>query len=269
MLRRLALEPAFSVERSVGGRLEPIFASDSFEDCLRVFEAAPPGGELELRCGVRVLRSRRPAALLHPGPARERASPPAPRTSGTFAAGFASTIETERERTPMSPISLALAGLLAYRTCQGQGRLADMIGWTPPEGVASDAPSSTPGAAPGMMGTGNILDDLGRLFGGAGGGTFVSTISSGLADLMRRFQEAGHGAAAQSWIGTGPNQRLSPAELETALGSERLDWLQQRTVLSRAELLDGLSRELPEAVDKLTPDGRVPTECEAARLVRR
>jgi uncharacterized protein YidB (DUF937 family) len=59
---------------------------------------------------------------------------------------------------------------------------------------------------------------------------------------------------------------LSPTELEQALGQERIDWLTQQTGMSREELLAGLSRELPEAVDKLTPEGRLPTEQEAARM---
>jgi uncharacterized protein YidB (DUF937 family) len=60
---------------------------------------------------------------------------------------------------------------------------------------------------------------------------------------------------------------VSPSELEQALGPDKLAWLIQQTGLSREELLAGLSRELPKAVDQLTPDGRLPTEQEAARLV--
>ena len=37
--------------------------------------------------------------------------------------------------------------------------------------------------------------------------------------------------------------------------------------MSREELLKELSRELPEAVDKLTPEGRIPTEQEVPKLV--
>jgi uncharacterized protein YidB (DUF937 family) len=39
----------------------------------------------------------------------------------------------------------------------------------------------------------------------------------------------------------------------------------QQTGLPKDQLLTGLSSELPEAVDKLTPDGKVPTEEELTR----
>jgi uncharacterized protein YidB (DUF937 family) len=57
------------------------------------------------------------------------------------------------------------------------------------------------------------------------------------------------------------------SELEKALGREKISWLMQETGMSREELLSGLSRELPGVVDKLTPDGRLPTDREAARLL--
>ena len=46
-----------------------------------------------------------------------------------------------------------------------------------------------------------------------------------------------------------------------------LNQLTQHTGLSREELLSRLTRELPQAVDKMTPEGRLPTEQEASRLV--
>ena len=64
-----------------------------------------------------------------------------------------------------------------------------------------------------------------------------------------------------------PNAQISPGELEQALGEDRIRWLVQETGLSRADLLSGLSQSLPAAVDKLTPEGRTPTEREAAQLV--
>jgi uncharacterized protein YidB (DUF937 family) len=87
-----------------------------------------------------------------------------------------------------------------------------------------------------------------------------------LGDLLRQFQDGGHGDKARSWISTGANKPVLPNELETVLGSEKIAWLMKETGMSREELLAGLSRELPEAVDKLTPEGRIPTSEEAARM---
>jgi uncharacterized protein YidB (DUF937 family) len=154
----------------------------------------------------------------------------------------------------MSPITMALLGVLAYRTFQGKGRLADMFGRAPSSGTSGGASTTHPGGLGGLLG--------GLLGGGAGG-----ILSGGLGDLLKQFQQNGHGDKAQSWIASGPNKSVSPSELEQALGPDKISWLMDQTGLSREELLAGLSRELPKAVDQLTPNGRLPSEQEAARLV--
>ena len=60
----------------------------------------------------------------------------------------------------------------------------------------------------------------------------------------------------------GPNKQLTPAQLEQAIGPEVLDTLSKHTGLTREELLSRLSRELPDAVDKYTPNGRLPTNAD-------
>lgn len=148
----------------------------------------------------------------------------------------------------ISPMTLALLGTLAYRTLKGKGRLADMLGTAHPQG---DTRADAQGAGHG--GLGDLL--------GAG------AISDGLANLVNRFRQNGHGPEAESWISRGANSEMSPQQLEEALGEERVAWLEQQTGLSRAELLAGLSRSLPDAVDKLTPEGRIPEEHEVRRLM--
>ena len=157
----------------------------------------------------------------------------------------------------MSPMTMALMGLLAYRTFEGKGRLADMLGRTPGNAAA-------PNGTPGVAGTGGFGGMLGGLLGGGGAG---SILSGGLGDLLKQFQQNGQGDKAQSWIASGPNKPVLPSELEQALGPEKIAWLMQQTGMSREDLLAGLSRELPRVVDKLTPDGRIPTEQEAAHFL--
>jgi uncharacterized protein YidB (DUF937 family) len=148
----------------------------------------------------------------------------------------------------MDPITLALAGLLAYRTYQGQGKLAEWIG--------RQGPNADPAAASGTPGQQlpPLLQSLG-----------AAPLAQGLNDLMKDFQHKGFGETVKSWIETGPNKPVSTPQLEEALGPDKIAWLMQQTGLSREALLEGLSRELPTAVDQLTPDGRVPTEQEAAQ----
>ncbi|HEY7640571.1 MAG TPA: YidB family protein [Steroidobacteraceae bacterium] len=131
----------------------------------------------------------------------------------------------------MSPVMLGLMGLLAYRTLKGKGRLADMLG------------------------TGTNAT-------GAGGPLAGGALGTGLKDLLDRFRQSGQGTKAESWVAKGPNQPIAPNELETALGEERIQWLVEQTGMPKEQLLAGLSHELPNAVDELTPEGRLPTESE-------
>ncbi|HSC17970.1 MAG TPA: YidB family protein, partial [Rhizomicrobium sp.] len=92
-------------------------------------------------------------------------------------------------------------------------------------------------------------------------------LSGGLQDLLKQFQQNGHGDKAESWVSTGPNKPVAPHELEQALGNDRIDWLTRETGMSRDQLLAGLSKALPQAVNQLTPNGHVPSEQEMAKLV--
>jgi uncharacterized protein YidB (DUF937 family) len=149
----------------------------------------------------------------------------------------------------ISPITLALLGTLAYRTLKGKGRLADMLG------TAAPPPAQGAQGAPG--GSGGLLGGL-----GAGG------LGAGLKDLMDRFRESGHAEKAQSWVSTGTNRTIEPSELEQVLGNERIQWLTEQTGMSKEQLLTGLSSELPNAVDKLTPGGQLPSEDELAQQLK-
>lgn len=133
----------------------------------------------------------------------------------------------------MSPVMLGLMGLLAYRTIKGKGRLADMLG--------TDATAT-----------------------GAGGPLSGGALGSGLKDLLDRFRQSGQGTKAESWIAKGPNQPIAPHDLESALGEERIQWLMEQTGMPKDQLLAGLSKNLPDAIDELTPEGRLPTDAELA-----
>ncbi len=155
------------------------------------------------------------------------------------------------------PSMVALLGLLAVAGYKNRDKIAAVF-----EGRKQE-PGSQP-AHHAQPGQGGVLDKLGGLLGGASAG---SVLSGGLRDLVDRFRQNGHGQAADSWVNTGPNQPLRTDQLEQAIGPEALNTLSKQTGLSREELLSRLTLELPTAVDKLTPGGRLPTEDEAARLI--
>jgi uncharacterized protein YidB (DUF937 family) len=109
-------------------------------------------------------------------------------------------------------------------------------------------------------GLGDVLK--GGLGGLLAGGAAGSVISGGLGELLKQFQQAGHGETANSWVSAGPNQQISPGDLAKALGADQINNLASQSGLSRDELLAGLSQQLPDVINHLTPDGRLPTASE-------
>jgi len=111
-----------------------------------------------------------------------------------------------------------------------------------------------------LRGSGGGLGGLGGLLaGGAGGGV--------LADILSQFEQAGKGDAAKSWVSRGENIPVSPKDIESTFGSGIINDLAAQFGMPRDELLRGLSEVMPEAVDALTPDGRLPTAEEISRRV--
>jgi uncharacterized protein YidB (DUF937 family) len=150
---------------------------------------------------------------------------------------------------------VALLGLLAVAGYQNREKIAEALAGRKGEPINGPGQNDRQGG---------VLDKLGGLLGGASAG---SVLSGGLRDLVERFRQNGQGHVADSWVNTGPNQQLRTDEIEQAIGPDVLDTLSQHTGLAREELLSRLTRDLPAAVDKFTPEGRLPTEGEARRLM--
>jgi uncharacterized protein YidB (DUF937 family) len=175
----------------------------------------------------------------------------------------------------MSPIALAVLGTLAYQALKKKGGLGGLFPSTPGAGSAAAAnPNATSGVAPAgaapsvsadpSAASGSASAGLGGLLGGLSGGG----LGAGLRDLLDRFRQSGHEDKARSWVSTGENRPIAANELEQVLGAERIEWLMQQTGLPKDQLLAGLSKELPSAIDKLTPKGHVPTDDEIESEIR-
>jgi uncharacterized protein YidB (DUF937 family) len=160
----------------------------------------------------------------------------------------------------MSPMTMAILALLAYKAVKHIGGSST----SPP--APTPAPSSVPGGLGGALGGGGGPaggGSLGGLLGGLlAGGAAGSVLSGGLGDLLKQFQQNGHGDTANSWVNSGPNKQIAPGDLANALGSDQINNLMSQSGLSREELLNGLSQHLPDVINHLTPDGRLPTEDE-------
>ena len=179
----------------------------------------------------------------------------------------------------MSPLTMALMGLLAYKAMKSFGA-SNTASQSDPGPASADTPGGGLGRILGQLlgggsgsgsfgggpagGLGGLPGELGGLRGGVASG---SVLSSGLGNLIKEFQERGYGQTAQSWVGTGPNEGIAPNDLAKALGSDTLDALAQQTSMQRADLLSGLSQYLPDLINQLTPNGRLPTDEEASRMV--
>ncbi len=167
------------------------------------------------------------------------------------------------------PSMTALLGLLAVAGFQNRDKLAEMLGGgTSPQRNGNDPKQrldQQQGGLGGLLG-GSGGGGLGGLLGGAAGGGLGGLLGGGLSELMERFQQNGHGEVANSWVRQGPNQPVEPHQLERAIGPDVLETLSQQTGLSREELLSRLSRELPDAVDKYTPEGRLPGPNDFSRM---
>jgi uncharacterized protein YidB (DUF937 family) len=138
------------------------------------------------------------------------------------------------------PSLAALLGLVAVAGYQNRDRIGEFI-----KGL--DDPSN-PG--------GGMLE---RVKKGLGDSPMAASIKGGLGELVERFKQNGQGATAGSWVAQGPNTSISDTHLERALGSDLIDGLVKQTGLRREELLSRLAKTLPEVVDKLTPEGRIPS----------
>ncbi|AMJ61074.1 YidB family protein [Bosea sp. PAMC 26642] len=147
------------------------------------------------------------------------------------------------------PSMTALLGLLAVAGFQNRDKISEWLQNSqrnPGQQPNSDMPREA----------GGILGGLGGL---AGAGGVGGLLSGGLGELMDRFKQAGQGSTADSWVQHGSNQEVAPNDLEKAIGPDVIDTLIRQTGLSRDELLARLSRQLPDAVDRYTPEGRIST----------
>jgi uncharacterized protein YidB (DUF937 family) len=139
---------------------------------------------------------------------------------------------------PYAPLATALIGLLAAKAMSGGfGNLGGMLG-----GGQQPAPQQ------GQIGS--EPQGGGGLLGGLGG-------------LMHSFQQNGLGNVAQSWVSPGQNQPVQPQQVQQAIGPDLIRQLAQQTGRSEHDVAQQLSQELPDIINRLTPQGRLPTHEEA------
>ena len=105
---------------------------------------------------------------------------------------------------------------------------------------------------------GNVLSSV--LGGGQSGGAGNAGMAGGLGGLLSQFQQAGLGNIAQSWIGNGANQPVSPQQLQNVFGENQVQDMANQAGMPKGDFLSQLSQHLPHAVDQMTPNGQVSDE---------
>ncbi len=109
----------------------------------------------------------------------------------------------------------------------------------------------------------SLFDQLGGLLGGEGGGvagavTELMQQQGGLSGLVEKFNSGGMSELVSSWVGTGGNLPVSAEQIQQVLGNEQVTALAGKFGLDPQQLSQALADYLPQAVDKLTPDGQLP-----------
>ena len=84
--------------------------------------------------------------------------------------------------------------------------------------------------------------------------------NGGIEGLLGRFQQAGYGQQAQSWIGTGQNLPIDPSVLTQIFGQGQMGRIAQQMGLSPDEASGGLAQVLPNLIDEMTPQGQVTSD---------
>jgi uncharacterized protein YidB (DUF937 family) len=85
-------------------------------------------------------------------------------------------------------------------------------------------------------------------------------MGAGLGGLISGFEQAGLGHLVQSWIGNGPNQPVSPQQLQTVFGENQVQSMASQSGMAPQDFLSQLSQHLPNAVNGMTPQGQLPDE---------
>ncbi len=117
-------------------------------------------------------------------------------------------------------------------------------------GLFDEITSGLKGALSGGGNQGNLLESVQHLL--------TSSEAGGLEGLVQKFKDKGLGDTIASWIGTGENKPISQEKIQQVLGNSYVQQLAAKAGLSTDEISNKLATILPQVIDKLTPNGKLP-----------
>ena len=137
----------------------------------------------------------------------------------------------------------------------GGGNLGSLLGGV--TGTSGTASGTSP-----LGGIGAVLPALLGLLGGSAGNN-----QTGLHQIVGNMQTGGLGGIAQSWIGNGPSQAITPAQVEQVLGSSQLSALATQSGLPADQLKNSIATILPHLVSGLSPNGSLPEPAQVQDMI--
>jgi uncharacterized protein YidB (DUF937 family) len=89
--------------------------------------------------------------------------------------------------------------------------------------------------------------------------SLINNNAGGLSGLVQAFKDKGLANIAASWVSTGKNLPVTPEQIQSVLGNSQIREIAQKLGLSEEAASSQLSQMLPMVVDKLTPEGQIPS----------
>lgn len=148
-----------------------------------------------------------------------------------------------------------LGGLLGGSGGGSQCGLEDVLG-----GLLGGGASGSPGTSAKGVNTAAVVAALGPLLA-------KLLKSGGLSKMVRGAQTSGLSAQADSWVGTGANAPVSAQEVRGVVGDDTVTELAQQAGISDDQAAEVLAQVVPQVVNGLTPDGKLPADDDLDQLV--
>ena len=152
--------------------------------------------------------------------------------------------------------------------------LGSVLGGAMGRSRGGDAPGG--GLPGGMGGLGGILGGAlggGGLRGGLGGRNAMLAVllplamqwiqrNGGIGNVLQRANQRGYGRQADSWVGTGDNEPLDPNAIDDMVGHDEVLRMSRQLGLPEQDVKEGFAEILPEMVNQLSPEGRMPQDAD-------
>ncbi|HEY0842125.1 YidB family protein [Methylotenera sp.] len=81
--------------------------------------------------------------------------------------------------------------------------------------------------------------------------------NGGLEGVVAKFNEAGLAEQAASWISKGDNLPISAEQVIEVLGRDSIAGIAEKLTMSPSDISEKIAEYLPQAIDKMTPNGEV------------